>query len=155
MKKIFAVLMAVMLMIFTVVPAFAAHVISPDVTGEYDIIINNSVGGTGSYTSEIIEGKKYITLTADTKDGFVFTHWEIDGEYEIVEGSLKDEEIVIILKGDCEATPNYEGVKEQPTQNNGDKSPQTGDSSSYVFLFVGLFVALAGATGLKIAKSKK
>lgn len=155
MKKIFALLLAAMLMIFTVVPVFATDVISPSATDEYDIIINNTDGGSGSYTSEIIDGKKYVTLTADSKDGFTFTHWEIDGDYEIVKGSLEDEELVIILNSDCEATPHFEGESVQPTQNKGDVSPQTGDSSSVVFLFVGLFVALVGAAGIKVAKSKK
>lgn len=154
MKKICSVLLAVILVIFATVPAFAT--ISPSAETEFDIIIINTGGGKGSYTTEIIDGKKYVTLTADAKDGYEFTHWEIDGEYTIVEGSLDDEKLVIILESDCEASPYFDGIPvTPPTQNTDPVSPQTGDTHSYTFMFVGLLIALAGVTGLKIASSKK
>ena len=152
MKKICAIVLAAVLMIFTVVPAFAA--ISPMPEVEYDVVIENTEGGKGSYTTELVEDKKHAILVAHPKDGYKFSHWIIDGKYTIVEGSLTDEEILIYLGSDVEATPIFIKDGTQSTgpadQDHGSTSPQTGDSGFNPILIVsGLLVAIFGVVAIK------
>lgn len=159
MKKICAIAMAVVLMIFSVIPAFAA--ISPSADIEYDVIIENTEGGKGSYESEIIEGKKYVTLIADAKDGYKFSHWVVNGDYTIVEGSLSDSEFVVVLNSDIEASPYFDKIDGGKTddsidQDHSSTSPQTGDFGHYyIFLVAGLLVAMMAAASVKLSETKK
>jgi len=159
MKKFCAILMAVVLMIFTMIPAFAA--ISPQPGLEYDVIIENTEGGKGSYTSEILENKKYVTLIATSKDGYKFSHWIIDGKYVIIDGSLNDPEFNIQINSDIVAKPIFDKIgggagDEDIDQDHSSTSPQTGDFSHYyIFLVAGLLVAALAVSTVKLSTSEK
>ena len=158
MKKFCAILMAVVLMIFTMVPAFAA--ISPKPGLEYDVIIENTEGGKGSYTSEILENKKYVTLIADAKDGYKFSHWIIDGKYVIIEGTLSDPEFNIQINSDIVAKPIFDKIGGGSAdgdidQDHSSTSPQTGDFSHYIFLIAGLLVAALAVSTVKLSTSEE
>lgn len=158
MKKICAIALAVVMMIFTVVPAFAA--ISPSASIEYDVVIENTEGGKGSYTTEILEDKKTAILTATPKDGYEFAYWVIDGKYTIISGNLKSAVLTVILGSDIVATPHFTKNGTEATvkvsQDPKPVSPQTGDFSFYyIGIFALAFVVMFGAVGIKLATSKK
>lgn len=158
MKKIFAILLAVVLVIFATVPAFAVK--SPGGDKEFDVTINTNQGGTGSFTTEVVGDDNHILLKADPLDGFKFSHWIINGDYVIISGSLTDADLVIMPLGDVVATPYFEKdgevVPGEPvTPDDGNKSPATGDVTTQVMAIVGLLsVALFGAVATKKALSK-
>ena len=158
MKKLFSIALAIVMMIFAVVPAFAA--ISPTAGIEYDVIIENTEGGKGSYTSEIIDGEKVVILTANSKDGYEFSRWEIDGKYTVLEGSLKSKVLKVVINSDIVATPYFTKNGTEATikvsQDPKPVSPQTGDFTFYYIGVIALaFVAIFGAVGVKLATSKK
>lgn len=158
MKKICAIVLAAVLMVFTVVPAFAA--ISPMPPVEYDVIIENTEGGKGSYTTEILEDKKHAILVAHPKDGYKFSHWVIEGDYTITDGSLTSDEITVLLNSDIVATPHFvaDGKKPgtTPDQDHGSTSPQTGDFiPTLMIIFSSAFAVLFAGVGVKLATSKK
>lgn len=157
MKKIFAVLLAVVLVVFATVPAFAIK--SPSGETKYDVVVNNNQGGTGSYTVESVEDNDHYIITADPKDGYEFSHWVIDGDYDIIEGSLTDITITIKPLSDVVITPYFEKDGETPGEgpkdDDSDKSPATGDVSTQVMVVIAMLsVALFGAVVVKRSTSK-
>ena len=124
MKKIFALSLAVLMLMSLAVCAFAIEGESPDKPGtEYKLTVIAGPGGTA-------EGKKNddgtYTITAYPDDGHTFTGWELTGDYEIISGSLTDRVMVIRLKSDVVATASFDGKKPvKPWED--DKAPQTGN----------------------------
>lgn len=158
MKKICAIVLAVVLMVFTVVPAFAS--ISPIPPVEYDVVIENTEGGKGSYTTELLEDKKHAILVAHPKDGYKFSHWVIEGDYTIIDGSLTSEQITVLLNSDIVATPHFvsDGKKPAtvPDQDHGSTSPQTGDYvPTFIMFLAGAFALMLAGVSVKLATSKK
>ncbi len=159
MKKIFAVLIAALIVVFAAVPAFA----SPSPTkssGKYKVTMHNQNGGSGSYTEQWDKDGEHVTLKAHPNNGFTFTKWVIDGDYEIVKGKLTDDEIVLKLKSDIDVTPQFKkeggsGSAVSPSQNTSPESPKTGDSTPLVITLISLSVLALGAVGVKLAVSKK
>lgn len=156
MKKIFAVLVAAMIVVFAAVPAFAVP--SPTKSsGQYKVTMHNQNGGAGSYTEKKDKDGQHVTLTAHPKNGYTFTKWVIEGDYEITKGSLTDDEIVVLLKSDIDVTPQFkgEGGSVSVSQNTSSESPKTGDSTPLVVTLISLSVLALGAVGVKLAVSKR
>lgn len=165
MKKIFSVALALVLVSLLSLSAFAAGSVVAPIEKEYD-------GGSVTITTNTTTGA--ITFEATTKDNFNFVGWEIEGDYEIIAGSLDSTSITVIFKDgttaeDAVATPVFEksGSGEEPTTTgNGEEptttgngkddkdpsgekdSPKTGDSMAVLALAT---VALAG---LVVSKKK-
>ncbi len=158
MKKVFALLLAVVLVVFATVPAFATDLKSPSGDQEYDVNINNNQGGTGSYTTEYVEDGEYTIITADPNDGYNFSYWVINGDYELIEGSLTDLSIKIRPLSDIVVTPYFEKdgkIVEGPDGDDSGTSPKTSDATTYVFATIALLsVALFGAVVTKKVTSK-
>ena len=81
MKKTIAVLFAVMMMLLSAVPAFAAASPEPN-TFKYKVEVIPTEGGNGNYkfTTGIDEnGEQYVYIEPLPYDGYTFDHWEISG----------------------------------------------------------------------------
>ena len=155
MKKVFAILLAAVLVMALSVTAFAAGV-SPEGVSYYKVHI---IDGNGSKTQiEKVPVGEEITLEADPDKGD-FDEWKIykaDGsvavegkDYEIVTGSLSSTSITIIPKANLIITANYNGVETEFEIDNGEvTSPQTGDVAVYALCSV-MVLALAGAAVAK------
>ncbi|MBR2109555.1 MAG: hypothetical protein IJ932_06420 [Ruminococcus sp.] len=166
MKRFFALSVAVLILVFASVPAFAAKGDNPSPTKptEYNVIIHNPNGGTATYTIEVDEDGQHATLVAHPKNGYEFVGWKINGKYTLESGSLTDEEITILLKSDVDVYPMYKKIGSSSVTsgssisiNSGTTSPKTSDNSAmyFVIIFIALFVVAAGAVGIKLAVSKK
>lgn len=159
MKKLICVLFALMMLITTAVPAFAAE--SPTAaTFAYTIEILPSGGGAGSYDRYTDDdGNECVHLIAKPYSGYVFDHWVIDGPYT-TDGKLTDAELDIIITGDVDATPVFRKQSDSslaPTIDKDDSptSPQTGTNP---LAFYGMFatsVAICGVGVIRILKSKQ
>ena len=156
MKKLFAILVAAMIVVFATVPAFA--VVSPSKSsGQFKVTMHNQNGGSGSYTEERDKDGQHVTIKAHPKNGYTFSKWVIDGDYELVKGSLTDEEIYLLLKSDIDVTPLFagKGGTISVSQNTSPESPKTGDSTPLVITLISLSVLALGAVGVKLAVSKR
>ena len=166
MKRIFALSVAALILVFATIPAFAAKTKNPSPTKptEYTVIIHNPNGGTGTYTIEVDEDGQHATLVAHPKNGYEFVGWKIKGKYTILSGSLSDAELTVLLGSDIEAYPMFKKIGSKSVTsgsaisiNSSPTSPQTSDNTAMYFIigFVALFVIAAGAVGIKLAISKK
>jgi len=163
MKKVFAVCVAMLIVVLAIVPAFAAADDNPSPTkpDEYNIVIHNSNGGTATYTTKTDKDGKHVTLVAHPKNGYKFTGWKIDGKYTLEVGELTDKEIQILLKSDVDAYPQFQKKGSTTSTSisidSSQTSPKTNDSNPLFFIiaFGALFVVAAGAVGVKLAISKK
>lgn len=163
-KRIASVLVALILVAFSCVSAFAAE--SPTGSKDVSIIIHPSEGGTGTYEIEVEYGQgpnggKVINFFPKPNDGYTFDKWELKGDYDIIKGSLKEAEFSIEAYSDIEATPYYtkgtgtdtpsatNATSASVVSNTGKTSPQTGDSTYVVFAVVAVLVAAAGVVVVK------
>ncbi len=155
MKKVFAVILAVVLVMSLSVTAFAA-VLSPEGVSLYKVYVING-NGAKTQVTEVAIGDS-ISLSADPAMG-TFNKWlvyKMDGtaavegeDYTIAEGSLTSSTITIIPMANIIITGNYDGKDtEFDITNNEPVSPQTGDTS-VVMLGAMMVLALAGAVVAK------
>lgn len=163
MKKLLSFAAAVMILIVSLVPVFAAE--SPVATATYDININPSIGGSGAFeftTSIGVNGEQGVRLHAKPEDGYTFDHWEINGPYT-TNGKLTDPELDIIIAGDISVTPYYTKngtVATQPATtytvktDNSAKSPQTGSSGNIAFVVLSVSL-IAAAVAVKFIKTSR
>ena len=166
MRKVLALVLA-LLMLGTLVPAVFAT-LSPHGTPEIIVEIwyhydpqNPEYGGM----VVLQEGDEY-TITPNEKDGYTYTHYEFDGEYEIVsqDGStwvirpLTDLVIHVFYTGggqnpsDNDNRPDPSGSAGAPHpsgHDNNPDSPPTGDNTVMILL-----VMLAGLCGVVLAIRK-
>lgn len=142
MKKFLAVLFSVVILAtFMAVPAFAA--VSPE--GE----VVHTVELPSGDTVEVADGD---TITLEKEDnGYEFTGWVIEGEYEIVSGDLTSDNLVIRPLSDLVVEATYDSGDEnledddvEVDENESDKAPQTGNGTIVLvtLLTAGAFVAM-------------
>lgn len=112
MKKVFAAVIAVLLIAVSTLPAFAA--VSP--TAEppaYHLVADGDDGIALQTTQSTIiqeDGSQLWSLVAHGSDTTMFTGWTITGPYTFVKGSLSDENIVIRITGDVAAYAHGEPI---------------------------------------------
>lgn len=154
MKKALAILVAVLVIALSAIPAFAAEndYQSPKATvANYQITVTpGSEGGTYNFeykTPVGDDGKQTVHFVAKPDDGYEFTGWTFDGNYTPL-GNLTDAELDVIVSGDIKATPNFKKIGSSGTTEKKDtkiddssKSPKTG--TNYVFAGIAC-VALIG-----------
>jgi len=101
MKKVLSVLLALTLIFACALTSFAA--VSPTPDKYYTIDANVAVIGTGTAVAAPTVGKagQIVVLTATAAEGYVFDHWELDGMFEIVEGTIYDPEIKVEIVPDA------------------------------------------------------
>lgn len=163
MKKFIALLLCVLLLVSFSVNAFAAK--SPVADDVFNITIINGANAKPNVSTN--DGTKNVTVEADPDKGD-FDEWVIykdDGktlavegvDYEIVEGSLDAEKLVITpLKGVI-ICGNYNGVATKPVvvkpdsdKDDSNKAPQTSDN-----LATALSVVMIAALGFAVVAKKR
>ena len=168
MKKLIAVVL-VLVMIFALTVTVAAKD-SPVGKDYYSITVayNPSDGSFGTASGDkssvqisAPDEDGNVTITAVTKDNGVFIKWMIEGEYDVVSGSLTDLVVVIKPKSDISAvayfeksgtTPDSSTPKQSTGGNDSQSSPKTGDP---MWIVLGLAVLALGAGALAVKKIKE
>ncbi len=102
MKKVLSVLIALVLCLACGISAFAE--VSPTPDQYYTISANVGVVGSGIATATPTVGKagEIVVLSAVAAEGYVFDHWQIDGKFEIVEGTIYDPVIKVEIVPDAD-----------------------------------------------------
>lgn len=172
MKKIVCCIMALMLVIFAAVPAFAADVKSPDGNLKYKVDINDGVGGTADceFVNDINDaGEQVIHLTSTPDDGYKFDHWVIDGSFMVDGVSYTSKEFFttpldLTITGDITVTPYFVkiGSTEPPQagttvviqKDTGSSSPKTGSNDVPLYFIILFATAACGVATFKFVKSK-
>ena len=155
MRRIFALLLAVLMFASFATVAFAAD--SPVATKEYKITVTHEFGTPETVVAAVKDGNEY-TLTAKEKEGYKFVGFEIEqpeSSYEIV--SKNGNTMVIRAKADLTVHAKYEAVAAaKPAATTGAKpvdgkatSPKTGDNTAMVVVM--MLVAMCGV----VVASKK
>ena len=166
MKKVIAVMFAVMVMLFSTVPAFAA--VSPEPsTFKYKVEIIPTEGGDGDYkfTTGIDEkGEQHVFIEPIPYDGYTFDHWEITGGPFRTDSKYTDANMNIIISGDIVCTPYYRKASNGGTtgpvatatakKDNSTPSPKTGASDAIPYVVLVLSLAACSAAVVKLVKSK-
>ncbi len=162
MKKIMTALFVMLILMLSVVPAFAVD--SPQATSfKYDVIVIPTEGGDGSYqfTTDIDEnGNQHVVLTPIVKPGYEFDHWEIEGEYT-TDGKLTDSRLELTIHSDIKVTPYFRDAQSGTVAtgtvavDHSGTSPQTGDMSNVIpYAIIILSIAACGVASLKLVKSR-
>lgn len=166
MKKIIAVVFAVMVMLFSTVPAFAAVSPQPS-TFKYKVEIIPTEGGDCSYkfTTGIDEkGEQHVFIEPLPYDGYTFDHWEISGGPFRTGSKYTDANMNIIISGDLVCTPYYRKASSGGTtgpvatatakKDDSTTSPKTGASDVVPYVVLVLSLAACSAAVFKLVKSK-
>lgn len=167
MKKTIAVLFAVMMMLLSVVPAFAAASPEPS-TFKYKVEIIPTEGGDGDYkfTTGIDEkGEQHVYIEPLPYDGYVFDHWEISGGPFRTDSKYTDANMNIIISGDLVVCiPYYRKASSGGTtgpvatatakKDDSTTSPKTGASDVVPYAILVLSLSACGAAVFKLVKSK-
>jgi hypothetical protein len=173
MKKLVSVLFALMLVAFSVVPAFAVS--SPQAsTYKYVVNVVPSEGGDGAYefVTEIDQdGKQHVQITPVENEGYIFDHWVIDGPYS-TDNNLTDSTMNIVITGDVQVTPYYSKKTDSSStdssastsstsatsatvkKDTNSTSPQTGSNDAVAYTIAILATAACAVAVLKLVKSK-
>ena len=160
MKKVVS-LFAILILIFSAFSYNAFAEVSPEGDKKVKVEITNNIDEDDKTISYEVKGDNIeISVNEEyIKDGYKFVKWVINGEYEIVSGSLTSKDLVIRPLGDVKLTQLFdiEGIedekeeeKEEGESNKSDVSPQTSDS--------GLISLLAGAalvSAIALSATKK
>ena len=158
MKKTIAVLFAVMMMLLSAVPAFAAASPEPS-TFKY------KVDGDYKFTTGIDEnGEQHVFIEPLPYDGYTFDHWEISGGPFRTDSKYTDANMNIIISGDIVCTPYYRKASSGGTtgpvatatakKDDSTTSPKTGASYVVPYAILVLSLAACGAAVFKLVKSK-
>lgn len=166
MKKVIAVMFAAIVMLFSVVPAFAAVSPQPS-TFKYKVEIIPTEGGDGDYkfTTGIDEkGEQHVFIEPIPYDGYTFDHWEITGGPFRTDSKYTDANMNIIISGDIVCTPYYRKASSGGTtgpvatatakKDNSTTSPKTGASDVVPYVVLVLSLAACSAAVVKLVKSK-
>lgn len=167
MKKTIAVLFAVMMMLLSAVPAFAAESPQPS-TFKYKVEIIPTEGGDGDYkftTGIDKNGEQHVFIEPLPYDGYVFDHWEISGGPFRTDSKYTDANMNIIISGDIVVcTPYYRKASSGGTtgpvatatakKDDSTTSPKTGASDVVPYAILVLSLAACGAAVFKLVKSK-
>lgn len=160
MKKVIS-LFAILLLIFSAFSYNAFAEVSPVGDKKVKVEITNNIDEDDKTISYEVKGDNIeISVNEEyIKDGYKFVKWVIEGEYEIVSGSLTSKDLVIRPLGDVKLTQLFdiEGIeeeeeKEEGESNKSDVSPQTSDSS-LISLLAG--AALVSAIALSATKKNR
>lgn len=156
MKKALSVVVAVLLIALSVMPAFAESVTSPKATtANYIITIDDAEGGTVvySYKTEVDEnGRQTVEISAVPAEGYEFSKWIIDGVY-LSSDELTKADLELIISTDVKLHPVFQktgqsatGVPGEKKQDDSSKSPKTGEAGTAVpYVVLSLAVIALGA----------
>ncbi len=144
MKKVLSVLMAVlMLSAICAVAVSAVDNPSPEPTTYYVIEVTVDGNGTATPDPASVPQGDTTKLTANPDDGSKFIGWDIEGDYEIVEGDLNSPVLVIRPKSNLKAVDKF-----QPTdtkKDDGKTSPTTGYNTNAIIAVMAVVVTISAA----------
>ena len=148
MKKVLSVLLALTLTFCFALTSFAAVSPTPDKYYTVDASVAVVGSGTAVATPTVGTAGTIVVLTATAEKGYVFDHWELDGKFEIIQGTVKDPVIKVVivpesdnkthgaLEGDADilGVAHFKPVSSEVTTgeqqtakpDNGPVAPQTG-----------------------------
>lgn len=162
MKKVISIAL-VLVMVFALTVS-ASALVSPTGKDRFGITVGQSPAdgslGNGNTdknsVSADMDEEGNVTLTANENGNGKFEHWEIEGDYDIIEGSLTDKTIVIRPKSDIHAVAVFKApdgsTSKVPATNNNNTSPKTGDP---LYIVLTLAVLALGAGALAVKKIKE
>ena len=153
MKRIIALLMAVMLVASVAVISVAAKD-SPTPVTYYSMTAEAVGAGEASVSPAKVEiGSNGTATFTATEKGGKFQKWELHCEYDIVEGSLTSATLVIRPKSDVHGIAFFEGGdKKDGKKDDGSTSPKTGDMT---IVFATLMLVALGAGVFAVKKIKE
>lgn len=176
MKKIFAIVVAMMLVAITAIPAFAA--VSPTAPVQYSVTITNPDKGGTAYASKTTvdaDGVQHSFFKYSAPAGQIFVKWTVSGDpanYEIVSDPTTGE-LELIIKGEgvvvtpvFEKKPSSSQDTTSATSSNGSNgsnnssvskdnsttSPQTGSNTTTACVVIVLGLVACGAVATKLVK---
>lgn len=154
MKKLFAAVVALVMMMSLSVAVFAE---SPTGTVLRKVTVINGIGATAE-VKQVNDGEP-ISFTADSAKG-KFNKWAIykaDGtaavlgtDYTVASGADTDASFSIVPKADLIVTGNYDSKVTDPKTGKESTSPKTGD---FTVLYFG--IAALAALGCAAASKKQ
>ena len=152
MKKVLSVLMAVLMLsaIFAVAVSAETENPSPEPTKYYTITVIIKGNGTATADPSSVEEGGTTKLVANPDPGSKFIGWTIEGDYEIVEGSLTSPTLVIRPKGDVKVTANFEPTS--TGKDTGPKSPTTGYNTQAVIALMAVVLTVSAAVVVVLGK---
>lgn len=126
MKKLLVSMLVVVVAVTMSLSVFAA--VSPVSVGEFKVTLLTNASGEllpmdpSTYT---VNDDGTITLTRSADSKYEFEGWKVEGEYEIVSGSLTGDTVTIRPLSDITITEMYK-LDAAGAVDDGDKSPPTG-----------------------------
>ena len=170
MKKLFAILLSIVLVFAFSVSAFAAG--SPVAKDKVTVVlrigdgIKGALEADGKYT---VDGGAEISVVANEKEHGTFTSWTIykvvgenktelaveNVDYEIIKGGLKLKELSFLAHADIIVCANYGDVITDPLSSSTtsgtqtDESPETRDKAGFA-----IFALLTCGMVAYVAKKK-
>ena len=175
MKKVLSLLLAFAFCFSFVLTSFAA--VSPTPDQYYTVDVNASVVGAGTAVATPAVGTAgtIVVLTATAAEGYVFDHWELDGMFEIVEGTIYDPEIKVEIvpdadnkthgevdgNGDINGEAHFKPVDDEVTTgeqqtakpDDGPVAPQTGFTETQAIAIIAF--AVIGLMSVAIVYKKR
>ena len=154
MKKLLIPLLVLAMICSLSLCAFAESVQSPTAPVVYEVVVNQPDKNVGS-VSRIDNADGTITFTVSAEDEATFTKWVLEGDYEIVSGSLTSKTITIRPKADnVKVDTVFNGEETTTAATSGDSngsatSPETGAPVAAVA------VVLATAMGAAFVAKKQ
>lgn len=119
LKKIISIALILVMLFAVTASVSVAALPSPEAEDEYNIVVDAEGNGSGTTNKNKVvitdpDEDGIVTLTADP-DGGYFTLWIIDGDYDIIEGSVNDPVMKIKPKSNIHATANFREDKDYLT----------------------------------------
>lgn len=159
MKKVLSVVLAVFMLTAVLALSVAAEDHPSVDARDYFVIeinVDTNGGGNAIVNNNTVQKGKEIKFTANPEDGNEFDHWEIEGDYEIVEGDLNSPVIVIRPKGDIKTLAHFKNAG--PKKDDEKTSPTTGYNMNAVVAVMAVVVTVSAAavvvTGKKYYSAK-
>ena len=129
----------------------ACFTVDPD----YYTITTEAVGAGSAAANpgRVRKGSRGTSTLTATEEGGTFVKWELQCDYEIVEGSLTSKVLVIRPLTDVHAIAYFkEANKDAGKKDEGSTSPKTGDIS---MIFIAVMLLAAGAAVFAVKKIRE
>ena len=147
MKRILSVILTALIL----TAVFAVCVTAADYKSPADrdyniitIVVDGDKGGTVTADPVTVPKGETSKIIAKPDDGYEFSGWVIEGEYEIIEGDLNSPVIVIRPLTDVKVTAKFTGTAKRDTDT---ESPETGliDNTAFAGVAVALVISFSAA----------
>lgn len=157
MKKIIAILLALMLVASVAVFSVAAAE-SPEKVKYYSMTAEAIGNGEATVSPAKVEiGSDGTATFTATEKGGKFIRWEFQCDYDVVSGTVTndtstDKVVVLKPKSDIHGIAYFEGGSTPDQKDSGTTAPKTGDMT---LVFVGILLLALGASVFAFKKIKE